>query len=89
MNGLNKQRKATSFSTFDFSILYTKLPHNKRLMVLNSFIDFCFDGGECKYITVNIYGACWVNNIKYNVICLNKRQIKDAVASELLFRCWP
>ena len=28
MNGLNKQRKATSVSTFDFSTFYTKLPHN-------------------------------------------------------------
>ena len=50
MNGLNKQRKATSVSIFDFSTLYTKLPHNKLLMVLNSLIDFCFDGGESKYI---------------------------------------
>ena len=58
------------FSLFDFT-LYTKLPHNKLLMVLNSLIDFCFDGGESKYITVNNYGARWVNNIKDNVICLN------------------
>ena len=80
MNGLNKRRKATSVSTFDLSNLYSKLPHNKLLMVLNSLIDFCFDGGECKYITVNNYGARWVKNIKDNVICLNKQQIKNAVA---------
>ena len=60
MNGLNKRRKATSVSTFDFSKLHTKLPHTKLLMVLNSFIDFCFDGGESKYIKVNNYGARWV-----------------------------
>ena len=51
MNGLNKRRKTTSVSVFDFS---TKLPH-KLLMILNSSIDFCFDGGESKYITVNSY----------------------------------
>ena len=62
MNRLNKRRKATSVSTFDISTLYTKLPHNKVLMVLNSLVDFCFDGGESKYITVNNYGACWVKN---------------------------
>ena len=56
-------------------------------MVLNSLIGFCFDGGECKYITVNNYGARWVNDIKNNVICLNKQQIKDAVAY-LLFNCY-
>ena len=87
MNGLNKRRKATSVSTFDFSTLCTKLPHNKLLMVLNSVIDFCFDGGESRYITVNNYGAFWVKNIKDNVICLNKQQIKDAVAY-LLFTCY-
>ena len=82
MKLLNKRMKATSVSTFDFSTLYSKL-----LMVLNSLIDFCFDGGECKYITVNNYGARWVNNIKDNVICLNKQQIKDAVAY-LLLNCY-
>ena len=45
MNGLNKRRKAASVLTFDFSTLYTKLPHDKLLMLLNSLIDFCFDGG--------------------------------------------
>ena len=40
MKGLNKRRKATSVSTFYFSTLYTKLPHNKLLMVPNSLIDF-------------------------------------------------
>ena len=54
--------------------------YNKLLMVLNSLIDFCFDGRESKYITVNNYGACWIKNIKDNVICLNKQQIKDAVS---------
>ena len=54
--------------------------NNKLLMVLNSLIDFCFDGGENVYITVNNYGARWVKNIKDNVTCLSKQQTKDAVA---------
>ena len=56
-------------------------------MVLNSLIDFCFDGGDSKYIIVNNYGARWVKNIKDNVICPNKHQVKDAVAY-LLFNCY-
>ena len=74
-------------SNFYFPTLYTRLPYNKLLMVLNSLIDFCFDGRKIKYITVNNYGACGVKNIKYNVICLNKQQIKDAVAC-LLLNCY-
>ena len=50
-------------------------------------IDFCFDGGERKYIKVNNCGALWVKNIKDNAICLNKQQIKDAVAY-LLLNCY-
>ena len=77
MNRLYKRRKATfistfDFSTFDFSTLHTEFPHNKFLMVLNILTDFCFDGGENKYFTINNYGACWVKNIK--------QQITDAVA---------
>ena len=87
MNGLNKRRKATSVSTFDFSTFFTKLPHNKLLMLLNSLIDFCFGGGESKYITVNNYGARWVKNIKDKIICLDKQQIKDAVAY-LFLNCY-
>ena len=48
---------------------------------------YCFDGGESKYITVISYGTRWVKNIKDNVICLNKQQIKDAVAY-LLSNCY-
>ena len=29
-------------------------------MVLNSLIEFCFDGGENKYIKANNYGTPWV-----------------------------
>ena len=87
MNGLNKRRKATSVSNFDFTTLYPKLPHNKLLMVLNSLNDFCFDGGESKFIAVNNYEACWAKNIKDNAICLNKQQIKDAIAY-LLSNCY-
>ena len=87
MNGLNKRRKVTSVLTFDFSTLYTKFSHNKILMVLNSLIDFCFDGGESKHNTVNNYGVPWVKNIKDNVICLNKQYMKDAVAY-LFFNCY-
>ena len=54
MNGLNKRRKAASVSTFDFSTLYTKLPHNKLLIVLNSLIDFCFDGGKINILQLII-----------------------------------
>ena len=55
--GLINVGKQLLFQRFDFCNLYTKLPHNKLMMVLNNLIDFCFDAGESKYITVNSYVA--------------------------------
>ena len=78
ISGFNKHRKVAFVSTFDFPALCTKLLYNKLLMTLNSLIDFCFNLGESKYITVNSYGAHWIKNIKGNAI-YHKQQIKDAV----------
>ena len=59
MNGLNKLRKVTSASTFDFSSLYTELPLNKLLMVLNSLINFCFDGGKINILQLIVMELVW------------------------------
>ena len=48
MNKINQHWKATSILTSDFSNLYTKLPHKELLMVLNSLIDWFFDGEGSK-----------------------------------------
>ena len=47
---INTRKKAKEISTFDFSTLYTKLPHNDLLRVLNEHIDFAFDGGSKNYL---------------------------------------
>ena len=47
---LSKRNKALSVSTFDFSTLYTKIPHSKLLHVLNDLIDFCFKGGGKSFL---------------------------------------
>ena len=55
---LNKKKRAKSISTFDFSTLYTKLPHKDLVKVLQSLVDFVFNGGRKtpdgnrKFITV-------------------------------------
>ena len=49
-------------------------------MVLHHLIDFCFDGGENKFIQINKFGARWTREVKNNRICFSKQQIKDAVS---------
>ena len=41
-------------STLDFSTLYTKIPHDKLLFILNEITDFAFKGGTRDYVTVYI-----------------------------------
>ena len=59
INKLNKRKAAKSMSTFDFSTLYTKIPHDKLLYVLNEITDFAFKGGTRDCVTVYNSGAFW------------------------------
>ena len=56
---INTRKKAKYISTFDFSTLYTKLPHDDLLHVLNSHIDFVFDGGTSKYLGFSENKVFW------------------------------
>ena len=46
-------------STSDFSMRYTKIPHDKLTYVLNEITDFAFKGGTRDYVTVYNSGAFW------------------------------
>ena len=59
LNVINTRKRAKEISTFDFSTLYTKLPHNDLLRVLNSHIDFVFDGGPSKYLGFSESSTFW------------------------------
>ena len=72
---LNKRNSVRSMSTFDFSTLYTKIPHEKLIQVMNSITDFCFQGGSHDLISFTLSSkshARWVPNkskasIKYDI----------------------
>ena len=85
---INKRNSAKSLSTFDFSTLYTKIPHNKLLEVLNNIIDFCFKGGTRDRIMVHNSGAYWVKrNTTMTGTIYTKETIKCAV-KYLLDNCF-
>ena len=86
IKNLNKKSFAKSINTFDFSTLYTKIPHDKLKSVLNSIVDFCFKGGVHEFIVVNEYEARWS---KYHVgfdMFFDKNLFKLAI-SYLLDNC--
>ena len=74
-------------TTFDFSTLYTKIPHDKLSYVLNTLIDFCFDGGSSDFITVNRFGANWVENPSEYRSTFTRQSIKEAVRF-LMYNCY-
>ena len=63
--------------TFDFTTLYTKIPHNLLIEALNEITDFCFKGGVSNAVYVNNFGAGWRNN--GNVRSYSKLAVKRAV----------
>ena len=78
---INKHKKAKSVMTFDFVTLYTKIPHNLLINVLNEVIDFCFQGGLSQAIYLNKYGASWRNCAGarvYSKVCI-KNAVKFSI----------
>ena len=80
INKINKRSAAKTISTFDFSTLYTKIPHDKLINVLDSIIDFAFKGGQKEYVCINWKGeAFWDSNPDKSSIYFSKSQLKEAV----------
>ncbi len=75
------RKSAKCLSSFDFSTLYTKIPHDKLIYVLNNIIDFVFKGGKRNKVSVHKSGrASWVSNAKKSSTVFDIDTIKNAVA---------
>ena len=53
INKINKRKSGKQISTFNFSTLYTKKPHDKLHDILYKVVDFVFKGGTRDSITIN------------------------------------
>ena len=83
MTQINAKRNAKDISTYDFSTLYTKLPHDDLIQNLNEIVDFAFEGGKRKkgnrkYLTVSRFSAYWTKKKKGDN-SFTKQQIKQLV----------
>jgi hypothetical protein len=80
---INCKKKAKSIATYDFSTLYTNLPHQKLISQLSKVIDLVYKGGDKTYIRVMENGtAFWTKNKKKssNGVFFSKAGLKQAVA---------
>ena len=79
---LNKRKCIRSMSTFDFSTLYTKIPHEKLLTVMGHITDFCFQGGSHDLISFSLSSkshARWVPNSCKAEIKFSKPMVTEAL----------
>ena len=76
---LIKRKSAKTITTFDFSTLYTKIPHDKLVGVLEELVDFCFQGGTHERISITGSGARWVSKNTRSGICYDRNMIKQSI----------
>ena len=86
LNAINKYKNAQSISTFDFSTLYTKLPHQLLIDVLNEIIDFVFQSRTRTRIGFSKSGVYWTSRGKDNRF-FTKDTLKAAV-EHLIKNCY-
>ena len=84
---INRKKGAKSLATYDFSTLYTKLPHVKLVKELLKLIDFCFEGGKKTYIKINNWGRAFWGKKTKDSIGFTKNQLKVAV-KHLIENCY-
>jgi len=53
--------KANNLATYDFSTLYTSIPHDKLKIQISWVIEKAFKGMNKKYIKINKFCARWSN----------------------------
>ena len=73
---------AKDISTYDFSTLYTKLPHDDIIKNLSEIVDFAFNGGNVKkdgnrrFLTVKGKSAFWTRK-RHGKNSFSKEKIKQ------------
>ena len=75
-----ERKSAKCVSSFDFSTLYTKIPHDKLIDVLNKIIDFAFKGGTRNKISIYRSGrANWLRDGDRSSYVYTKELIRRSV----------
>jgi len=88
---INAKKKAREISAFDFSTLYTKLPHDDLIRVLNEMVDFAFNGGKFKrngnrkFLTLFSNSSYWTKK-SHGLISFSKNKIKRLL-THLIKQC--
>jgi len=79
INKINHKSNAKSVVTYDFSTLYTKIPHGKLLEVLDTVIDFCFKGRTLDFLGISNSGEAKWYKKRPKTFFFTMNSLKEAV----------
>ena len=83
---INRKKNAKIISAFDFSTLYTNIPHQLLITSLNEIIDFVFKGGNNRFIIISVKQAFWGSRKRYKQYFTNKSL--KATIKNLILNCY-
>ena len=76
---LNDTMTAHCISTWDFSTLYTTIPHVLLKEKMSSLVDFAFGKEKKTYIAANKDRAFWTNKLVKRYKCVTAQVLKDYI----------
>ena len=76
---LNNKRSGRNITTYDFTTLYTMLPHSEIVESMNSVIDLSFKSAKCSYIAVYSRSASFVNTPRSSTLVYDAELLKSSV----------
>ena len=82
LNGLHTIRRVSAIDSFDFSTLYTKIPHDQLKNRISKLINDAFTCRDAKHMEVHKTYACWnsgtcTSSNNAGVFCLTVQQVID------------
>ena len=76
----NLKRSKKSISTFDFSTLYTSIPHNQLIDNLTKFVEWVFDFKNKQFILPNLYTSkAYFSDQRAKTISFNKFELIECL----------
>ena len=79
LDRFNRKGKALSVSSFDFSTLYTKIPHDKLIDVLCKLVDSTFNDTTRKFMSVGLQRAYWVKGVRGKKFKYDADTVKECI----------
>ena len=79
INIMNRKKKAKSMAAYDFSSLYTTLPHDKLIERLCNVIHFVFEGRNRTHICISKNNVAYWGKTSKDNIAFNKSTLKTSL----------